>query len=111
MPLPPVPSFKPLANPDAVVHAPHVRFSVLTNRIIRIEYSAENTFEDRPSQVFWYRDQPVPPFKHEVTDKAVEIETDSLHLIYKIGRSGFTSRSLSIKLKGEGVTWRYGHSA
>ena len=111
MPLPPVPSFKPFANPDAVVRAPFVRFSVLTDRIIRIEYSAENTFEDRPSQVFWYRDQPVPPFTRKVTDKVVEIETDYLHLIYRIGRSGFTSRNLSIKLKQEGVTWRYGHSA
>ena len=37
MPLPPVPSFKPVAN-KAIVTAPNVRFTVLTDRMIRIEY-------------------------------------------------------------------------
>jgi alpha-glucosidase (family GH31 glycosyl hydrolase) len=111
MSLPPVPSFKPVANPGAIVQVPNVRFTILTDRIIRIEFSRENLFEDRPSQVFWYRDQPVPSFKNSTTDKVVEIETDYLHLIYKIGRSTFTSRNLSIKLKQVGTTWRYGDSA
>ena len=111
MPLPPIPSFRPVANPDAVVHAPNVRFTVLTDRLIRIEYSTDNDFEDRPSQVFWYRDQPVPPFKKRVTDKVVEIETDYLQLVYKVGRAGLAPRNLSIKLKNEGETWRYGDSA
>ena len=111
MPLPPVPSFKPVANPNAVVSAPNVRFTVLTDRIIRIEFSTDNIFEDRPSQIFWYRDQPLPPFKHITTDKVLEIETDYLHLVYKIGRFGFTPRNLSIKLKHTNVIWRYGDSS
>jgi hypothetical protein len=80
MPLPPVPSFKPVANPTAIDSAPKVRITVLTDRIIRIAFSKENTFEDRPSQIFWYRDQPVPSFKNITTDKIVEIETDYLPL-------------------------------
>ena len=111
MPLPPVPAFKPLANPKAIVSAPNVRFTVLTDRLIRIECSPENMFEDRPSQVFWYREQPVPPFKKSIKDKILEIETKDLHLTYKIGRPGFTSRNLSIKFKQENTTWRYGDSA
>ncbi|MCI0552012.1 MAG: DUF5110 domain-containing protein [Anaerolineae bacterium] len=111
MPLPPVPSFKPVANTDAIVAMHNVRFTVLTDRIIRIEFSNDNIFEDRPSQVFWYRGQPVPKFKKKITPKVVEIETDYLYLVYKIGRSGFTSRNLSIKLKQGKVTWRYGDSA
>lgn len=113
MPLPPVPSFKPVANPKAIVAVPNVRFTVIADRIIRIEYRDDNIFEDRPSQVFWYREQPVPKFKKKITNKSVEIETDYLHLAYKIGRSGFTSRNLSIKLKQGKLkaTWRYGDSA
>ena len=111
MPLPPVPSFRPIARPKAIVMAPNVRFTVLTDRLIRIEYSPKNTFEDRPSQVFWYRQQPVPHFKTQVTDKLVEIETDALRLVYKISRNGFTPRNLSIKLKENGVTWHYGDSS
>ena len=111
MSLPPVPSFKPVGNPGAIVRAPNVRFTVLTDRIIRIEYSKENSFEDRPSQVFWYREQPRPRFKKRITDKLVEIETEYLHLSYKIRRSGFTSRNLTIKLKELGKTWHYGDRA
>src|SRR5688572_30016865 len=111
MPLPPVPAFKPLASTKAIVAVPNVRFTVLADRIIRIEYSDDNIFEDRPSQVFWYRDQVVPKFKKRITDKIVEIETDYLHLVYKIGNSGFTSRNLSIKLKQDKVIWHYGDSA
>jgi alpha-glucosidase (family GH31 glycosyl hydrolase) len=111
MPLPPVPAFKPVANLKAIVTSPHVRFTVLTDRIIRMEFAKDNTFEDRPSQVFWYRDQPVPKFKKTITDKVVEIETDYLHLVYKPRPSGFTSRNLSVKLKNAKITWHYGDSA
>lgn len=113
MPLPPVPSFKSVANPKAIVATPNARFAVLTDRIIRIEHSNDNIFEDRPSQVFWYRDQPVPKFRKKITDKSVEIETDYLHLVYKIGSYGFTSKNLRIKLKQvkKKETWRYGDSA
>ena len=104
MPLPPVPAFKPIANQAAVVTAPNVRFTVLTDRIIRIEYNKDNIFEDRPSQVFWYRDQSVPVFSKRITKRVIEIETDYLHLVYKIGGAGFTSDNLSIRLKDSKVT-------
>lgn len=107
MPLPPVPAFKPIANQAAMVTAPNVRFTALTDRMIRIEYSKNDVFEDRPSQVFWYRDLPVPEFKKRVTKKVVEIETGDLHLVYQIGRRGFTPTNLSITLKDSGVTWHY----
>jgi len=108
MPLPPVPSFKPIANQAALVTAPNVRFTVLTDRMIRIEYDKDNAFEDRPSQVFWFRDQPVPAFKKRISNRVVEIETEYLHLVHKIGRAGFTPDNLSIKLKRSKVTWQYG---
>lgn len=111
MPLPAVPSLKPIANQAALVTAPNVRFTVLTDRLIRMEYDKANVFEDRPSQVFWYRDQSVPTFEKKITKKVVEIETDYLHLIYKIGRDGFTPDNLSIELKHNKVTWRYGDTA
>ena len=42
MPLPPVPKFKPVANAQAVISAPNVRFTVLTDRIIRLEVGGEH---------------------------------------------------------------------
>jgi alpha-glucosidase (family GH31 glycosyl hydrolase) len=108
MPLPPIPSFHSVANLDAVVTAKNVRFTVLTDRLIRLEYSTDNYFEDRPSQAFWYRDQPVPVFNKKITNNFVEIETEYLHLKYRITRSGFTSQTLSITQKQTAITWRYG---
>lgn len=108
MSFPPVPVFRPVANPDAVVAAQNVRFTVLTDRLMRLEYSEDNSFEDRPSQAFWYREQPVPRFTKVITDSRIEIETDFLHLKYQITPKGFTSKTLSITLKENGITWKYG---
>ena len=110
MPLPPNPIFHPIANTDAVITAKNVRFTVLTDRLIRFEYSRDGHFEDRPSQAFWHRDQPVPAFKKTITDTSVEIETDYLHLKYRITRFGFTPLTFSITLKQTNTTWRYGMS-
>ena len=76
MSFPPVPSFHPEADPQAVVTAKNVRFTVLTDRLLRLEYSRDDVFEDRPSQAFWHRRQPVPSFRKTVTDSSIEIETD-----------------------------------
>lgn len=108
MPFPPVPIFHPIASANAVISAKNVRFTVLTDRLIRLEYSENDRFEDRPSQAFWYREQPVPKFNKVVTDTSIEIETDFLHLKYQVTVRGFTSKTLSVKLKQSGVTWKYG---
>ena len=111
MPLPPAPAFNPIASAEAVVSLGCVRFTVMTSRLIRFEYSKEGHFEDRPSQVFWYRRQPAPPFRKSIGDKLIEIETDDLLLRYRPTRFGFTRWTLSISLKRSGVTWHYGDSS
>ncbi|MBI5353940.1 MAG: DUF5110 domain-containing protein [Chloroflexi bacterium] len=108
MPLPPNPQFHPVASPEAVVTAKNVRFTVLTDRLIRLEYSKNEHFEDRPSQAFWHRDQPTPPFKKTITENSVEIETEFLLLKYRITPFGFTPLTLSITLKQTNKIWRYG---
>ena len=110
MPLPPSPTFRPVANPNAVVCLENARFTVLTDRLFRLEYSKDNHFEDRPSQAFWFRDQPVPDFKKTIRDSGIEIETDFLHLKYQPSSGGFNTRTLTITLKRTGVTWKYGIS-
>jgi alpha-glucosidase (family GH31 glycosyl hydrolase) len=108
MSIPPIPAFQPIANPAAIVTAKNARFTVLTDRLIRLEYSPTNTFEDHASQAFWYRDLPVCAFTQKVSMTSVEIETEALLLKYWITRLGFRPMTLSITLKQTGVTWRYG---
>lgn len=108
MPLPPVPTFHPIARTEAVVTVGCARFTVLTDRIIRLEFCKDRQFEDRPSQAFWHRDQPAPAFKQTITDDLVQIETDYLLLKYSPNTRGFSSENLSIHLKQQNVTWKYG---
>jgi len=100
----------PTANPASIVSGPHVRFTVLTARLFRLEYSPSGSFEDRPSQAFWYRQQPVPVFTTTNSGEIIEIDSEYLHLQYHVNDKGFTSNSLSIEVKTNGVVWHFGDS-
>jgi alpha-glucosidase (family GH31 glycosyl hydrolase) len=97
----------PIADPRAMVLAPQARFTVLTPCLIRLEYSPNEKFEDRPSQVFWHREQHVPVFEVKHCDEKTEIITEYLHLQFSHG-SGFSAQSLSIDIQKTGKTWHYG---
>lgn len=99
---------EPIADPTAVVLGPHVRFTVLTSRLIRMEFSPDDAFEDRAGQAFWFRRQPVPPFQVTQTAAQIEITTGHLRLRYGPNRKGFTRNSLSVELLDSGAVWRYG---
>jgi alpha-glucosidase (family GH31 glycosyl hydrolase) len=101
------PAFQPVADPRAVVQSGKVRFTVLKDRLIRLEYDADQVFEDRPSQVFWYRAQPLPEFKTWKENGWLHIETSRLYLSYKINGEFFW-RDLNIVLKETGHEWHFG---
>ena len=48
------------ADPKACVIKGKCRFTVLTDRFLRLEYDPEGIFEDRPSQTVLNRCLPVP---------------------------------------------------
>ncbi len=98
---------RPVAAAAATVRAGNARFTVLTERLIRLEYDETGAFEDRASQTFWYREQPVPAFTVQQTQHGVEIETDSLRLCYT-DAVGFLPDSLSITVKALNATWHPG---
>ncbi len=100
--------FAPVAAEDAVVTVCHARFTVLTSRLIRMEYSPTDQFEDHASQAFWYRQQPVPDFEIKHAEEVVEIITRHLHLRYVIQEQGFTPETLQVTLQELDETWRYG---
>ena len=108
--------FAPLADPAAVVLARSARFSVLTPRLLRMEFSPAGVFEDHPSQAFWYRQQPVPPFQVEhPIGGGVVIRTQYLTLTYvpQAGEAAddrrvFTKKNLSVIVHATGQTWHYG---
>jgi alpha-glucosidase (family GH31 glycosyl hydrolase) len=100
--------FQPKANPDAIIQAGPARFTILTPKLIRLEYDPSETFEDRPTQIFWYRKQPVPKFSKTLNDQQTTLETDALRLTYENQNLGFHGDFLQIKLKETGFIWKYG---
>ncbi len=100
--------FDAQANPKSMVFSQNTRFTVLTSRVIRMEFSSRNEFEDRPSQIFWYRNQETPIFEVIKENSLLEIVTDYLHLRYIYDAGKFTGWSLSIELINTPIIWHYG---
>jgi hypothetical protein len=98
---------EPLADPDAVVVHGECRFTVLTARLIRIEWAPGGAFDDRASYAFPTRRAPVPPFHLAVSGDELTIDTGSLRL-RRVGRTGeHTADNLSVELDLPGGTVRW----
>ena len=100
----------PAPNEAAVVTDEAVRFTVLTPQVIRMEWQAQEQFNDQASFVFINRDLPAPEFKVNRTKKWLTIKTDHLTLRYRRGSGQFDAENLSIKLKlnEKEITWQPG---
>lgn len=118
LPLPPSTATDPIADPKAIVRAGHARFTVLTPELIRMEWAADDKFEDHPSFVFLNRKLPVPKFSvlHQETGASKEtvVDTGKLKLSYRHhandSETGFTAANLTVALNvdGKAVTWHPG---
>ena len=98
----------PRAADGAAVVCGDARFTVLTDRLIRMEWAPGGSFEDRASLAIINRELPVPPFKADSRSGGVTIKTDKLTLIYKGGRFSPDNLSVSFKMNGKTVTWHPG---
>ena len=98
----------PIANEKSILVGENYRFTALTDRLIRLEYSPNGKFEDRASQMVFHRDFPICEIKTEVNDGVVIANTDEVVITYK-ENCEFSSKTLKIKLKNEpATTWSFG---
>lgn len=86
----------PLANPGAVIQSGQARFTVLTPRLIRMEWTATLPFMDKPTLTVINRNLPVPAFSSRVEGAYLIIRTDELELRYKTGSGKFNPDNLVI---------------
>ncbi|OQV02598.1 hypothetical protein CLAIMM_07765 [Cladophialophora immunda] len=101
---------KPVAHAHALVSGPHYRFTVLTDRLIRYEWSYDGKFEDRASTFAINREFPVPKFQVVDRPEELEIINDHFHLSYdkkRFSASGLLC-SFSAKVTLWGAQWRFG---
>jgi len=97
----------PLPVENNIVVGNSYRFTVLTPALIRLEYDDSGIFEDRASQVVFYRDFPECRYSVCEHDGVITLETDELVLTYDTSSS--FADGLTMKLKNEPASsWRFG---
>lgn len=104
------------ANPKQVIKGDCWRITVITDSMLRLEWSDDGYFVDSPTQMVvcrdFYSDSSVQPkfSVHENENGWLEVETDKLLLSYN--RKSFTKEGLSVVVRGvpcsQFNTWHYG---
>lgn len=99
---------------EAVIQGKRFRISVLTERLIRLEYSASGIFNDFATELVVFRDFDVPKFTKKEDKNYLELETEYFTLTYSkeepFKGSAFNPiKNLKVVLKGTDVIWHYGH--
>ncbi|QVK18410.1 DUF5110 domain-containing protein [Mycoplasmatota bacterium] len=97
----------PQGNIENIIQGNNYRFTLLNHKVIRMEYSQNNQFEDRASQVVLNRFFPKVDFKLVETDTRLEIITDDFHLYYQKGKA-FNKDTLKIRLLENNEYYQFG---
>ena len=97
---------------EAIVLGSKFRFTILTERLIRLEYSETSVFNDLKTELVSFRNFDVPKFKKIEDDKFLEIETDYYKLSYTKnepfkGTAFSASKNLKIEIKNSEAIWYY----
>ncbi|MBQ2946254.1 MAG: DUF5110 domain-containing protein [Bacilli bacterium] len=105
---------KSTANKECIFKGNNYRITVITERLVRLEYNENQMFEDYPTELVWYRNFPKPDFIIKESSKILNITTKYFELTYVKGKK-FSSnkltpmKNLKIKLFNTDKIWYYGH--
>ena len=102
-------SNNPRAQDGAIVVSGNARFTILTDRLVRMEWAADGRFEDHATLGVVNRNLPVPRFSTSRKNGVLTISTDKMTLTYS-GNAKFDKDNLSVsfKMNGARVTWHPG---
>ena len=101
---------RPQADPRATIRGDRFRITLLTGRLLRLEYDGNGVFRDRATQMALCREFPVPDYTVSDTERGLTVETDFIRLRYD--KKPFSAEGLSVELKGAfavyASVWHYG---
>ena len=107
-----VPVLDARADEAFVVQGERYRITVLTSRMLRLEYAEDGCFEDQPTQIVWNRSFDRPAFTVSEAEHSLEIDTEFLHLYYD--KKEMTENHLYIDVKYDftnyGGRWYFGRT-
>src|SRR5258708_4368253 len=92
----------PAANAGSVLVCGRARFTMLTERLVRLEWSPESYFEDRGTFAFPNRNAQIPTFSHDSQGAHWDINTNSLRIHFTDDGQPFNKTNLSIEFNVDG---------
>ena len=99
---------------DNIVQGKKYRFTFLTDRLIRLEYSGDGVFEDRPTSKVIFRKFPKVNFTTDQSEMIMQMATSYFTIAY-VKEKPFASgkltpgNNLKITLNNTEHSWYYGH--
>lgn len=103
-----------IALKDNVIQGKKYRFTILTDRLVRLEYSESGVFEDRATQNVIFRNFPKVEYTVNTSETLIQITTKYFVLNY-VKNKNFSSgkltpgSTLKVVLQGSDKSWYYGH--
>ena len=105
---------KSKVNDKSVIRGKKYRITIITDRLIRFEYNDSGLFEDRPTELIWYRNFETPEFEIKQDEKYLEVTSKYFKIFYindkkfQGGRINPTA-NLKVELLNSDRYWYYGH--
>ena len=105
---------KALPNNECVLKGQKYRITVLTERLVRLEYNENGVFIDAPTELVWYRNFKKPIFRVNETNSELNIITKYFSLTYSKeknfkGTKLSPTQNLKIALNHTDKVWYYNH--
>lgn len=94
---------RPEANGQNILQGEKYRITMLTEGLVRLEYSEDGIFEDRATQTVINRDFPPVKFQVKETEEELEILTRRFRLNYN--KKEFNPRGLRVQVLGTAGFW------
>ena len=103
-----------VSNSECIFMGNNYRITVLTERLLRLEYNPNGIFYDNKTQWVSFRNFPKPEFEVNQDEKYLVIKTKYFNLSYTKGKSFdggkiVPSANLKIDLVGTDRSWFYNH--
>lgn len=104
-----------ISKKQTVFQGQFYRITILSDLLVRLEFSEEGYFEDRPTEFASFRNFPVPQMKVDQNENFLDITTKYFNLQYNKEKSFYGSKyapdtNFKIKLLDSGnKEWYFGH--
>lgn len=103
------------AKDDAIILGKKYRITILTERLIRLEYSPSFIFNDLATELVVFRNFDLPRYTKKEDDTYLEVETDYFKLTYEKekpfkGSIFNPTKNLRVEVKNTNSIWFFGHA-